>query len=410
MGEPVVAVRMDRRRFLAAAGAAAAAALAGCSGGPDRDLPTTPTGDWRAYAADAANTAAADAAVPPRGNPAWDEGDVHTAAPLALADAVLAAGDDVELLDGRTGESRWSAELDDDVDHTPAATDDRVVVADEGAVVALSRDDGAELWSTPLDRQARDAVSVHAGAGLATVPVGDVGLVAFDLGSGERLWTDRTLGARPAAFGAAPDGDGTAAVYVTGYRADGDTGVCRRLDPDGTRRWSVDLAGPDTAPVVTDEGLLVGDGGTLAVRDPADGSRRRTLGSFGERVRERLAVADGTAYVVGDGGDLVAVAFEDGSERWRADVSVMADAAPAVGADAVVVGARELPEDSLGGILALDRADGTPLWSHEIEGFDVAVSAPPVPADGAVYYSSSESLGVVALGDLPPLSTDTDDG
>jgi outer membrane protein assembly factor BamB len=395
---------MRRRRFLAGVGAAAAAALAGCFGGPNRELPAAPGGAWRQHAADTVNTAATDATVPPRGNPAWEEGDIHTAAPLALDDAVLAPGDEVELLDGRTGETRWEANFNEDVDHTPAATDDRVVVPAEGRVVALSLEDGAEL-AAPLTRRPQGSATVHADAGLVTVPVGDVGLTAFDLASGEELWTEETTNASPAAVAEGVDGP---SLYLTGYRPASDTGVLRRLNPDGTHRWSVNLGGPDTVPVVTEDGLLVGDDGTLAVHDPADGSRERTLGTFGNRVRERLAVADGTAYVVSDDSDLVAVDVADGTETWRADVSVMADAAPSVGAETVVVGARDLPEDSLGGILALDRSDGSPRWGHEIEGFDVAVSAPPVVADGAVYYSSNESIGVVALGDLPPLETEGD--
>jgi outer membrane protein assembly factor BamB len=159
--------------------------------------------------------------------------------------------------------------------------------------------------------------------------------------------------------------------------------------------------------VVTGDGLLVADGGTLAVHDPGDGSRRRELGSYGERIPERPAVADGTAFVVSYSGDLVAVGLADGTERWRAEVSVDTDAGPSVGAEAVVVGAYDLPTESLGGVVALERTDGSARWEHEIEGFDVTVSTPPTLADGAVFYASNESLGVVALGDLPPLETET---
>lgn len=396
---------MRRRRFLAGVGTVAAAALAGCFGGPNRELPAAPSGTWRQHAADTANTAATAATVPPRGNPAWDEGDVHTAAPLALDDTVLAPGNRVELLDGRTGETRWETDLDESVDHTPAATNDRVVVPAVGRVVALSLEDGAELWSTPLARQPRGSVTVHADAGLVTVPVRDVGLTAFDLASGENLWTEELIRASPAAVVEETD---SSLLCLTGYRPDDDTGVLRGLNPDGTRQWSVTFDSPDTAPVVIEDGLLVSDDGTLTIHNPTDGSRKRTVGTFGDQVNERLAVADGITYVVSDYNDLIAVNLADGTEMWRADVSVIASAGPSVGAETVVVGARKLPEASLGGILALDRSDGSSRWGHEIEGFDIAVSAPPVVADGAVYYSSNESIGIVALGDLPPLETETD--
>lgn len=392
---------MERRRFLAAAGAAAAAALAGCTGGPDRELPAVPTGAWRQHAADSANTAATDAAVPTRANPAWDEGEAHRAAPLVADGTVYTVDDAVEALDAKTGERLWDVDLDGEADHTPALGDGRLVVAADQQVVALAPDSGEQLWSTSVARPVQGPVTLPLDADLATLPVGEAGLVALAPDSGEERWTDETVSPRPAAV---DDG-----VYVTGYRPDGDTGVLRALDPaTGTRRWSVDLETPDAAPVVIGDGLLVADGGTLAVHDPADGARRRELGSFGTRIPERPAVADGTVFVVTADNALAAVDLADGTERWRADVSVDTDAGPSVGTEAVVVGAKDLPTESLGGVLALDRADGSSRWEHEIDGFDVTVSTPPALANGAVYYASNESLGIVALGDLPPLDADTE--
>ncbi len=388
---------VHRRRFLAAVGTTTVAALAGCAGGPGRELPATPGGAWPQHAADPANTGATGAAVPPRAAPAWDEGEAHRAAPLVADGTVYTVDDAVEALDAQTGERLWDVSLAGEADYTPALAGDRLVVAADQQLLALSLTDGEELWSTSLPRPVQGAVTASPNADLVTLPVGEARLMAFAVEDGEDRWTDETVSPRPAAVG--EDG-----AYLTGYRPDGDGGVLRALDPaDGTRRWSVALANPDAAPVLVEDGLLVADGGTLAVHDPASGERRRELGGFGNRIRERLAVADGTAFVVTADNALAAVEVADGTERWRADVSVDTDAGPSVGRDAVVVGAKDLPTESLGGVLALSRADGTPRWEHEIEGFDVTVSTPPTLADGAVFYTSNESRGVVALGDLPPL-------
>jgi len=393
---------VNRRRFLAAAGAAGVGALAGCVGGPNRELPAVPTSDWPQHAADHANTAATDAGVPTRANPAWDEGETHRAAPLVADGTVYTVANAVEALDARTGEYLWDVDLDGDADYTPALSDGRLVVPADQQVTALSPDDGERLWSVQVSGPVQDAVTLAPDADLVTLPVGEARLTALTLESGEERWIDETVSPRPAAIG--DDG-----VYLTGYRPDGNTGVLRALDPTtGARRWSVDLESPDTAPVVTDDGLLVVDGGTLAVHDTADGARRRDLGSFGDRIPERPAVADGTVFVVTADNALAAIDLSDGTEQWRADVSVDTDAGPSVGAEAVVIGAQDLPTESLGGVLALDRADGTPRWEHEIEGFDVTVSTPPILADGVVYYASNESRGVVALGDLPPVDTETE--
>lgn len=380
-------IRMTRRRALAA-GASALAALAGCTG-PGRELPERPTGDWRHRAADAANTAAADVSVPPRGTPAWDAGE-DRAAPLVADGTVYTVGGEVAALDAKTGEESWVADLEDGAQHAPALADGHLVVGDDRRVVALDPSDGSERWTASMDRIADGPVTAAAGPGIATVPVGETGLVGVDLASGDRLWTDDGRGTRQAAIA-----DGT--VYATGWAADGETGTLRALDPaDGSRRWETDLDDPDAAPVVTGEGLLVADAGTLALHDPAAGDRRRELGSFGEEIWTSPAVADGTAYVAGDDG-LVAVSLADGTVEWRADVTPYPDVGVTVGRDAVVAGDNDLP-----GVVAFERADGRRRWERQVDGFDAVVSTPPVLADGAVFYGSNESLGIVALGDLPP--------
>ncbi|MEF8830201.1 MAG: PQQ-binding-like beta-propeller repeat protein [Halobacteriales archaeon] len=376
-----------RREFLAASVSTLALA-AGCLG-PDRALPERPTGAWRHRAGNARNTGASAVEVPPRGTPAWDEGEIHTAAPLVDGGTVFTVSGEATALDATDGSEEWAAELDGEVDHAPALTDDRLVVATDEATVALDRTDGTEVWSTSLPRPARGAVTVDGDAGLATVPLGERGVQALDLDSGARRWRDGTVGPNQAGIAA-----GT--VYVTGYRDDGDTGVLRGLDAVGTRQWAVDLDHPDAPPVVADAGLVVSDAGTIAVHDPDDGTRRRELGDFGDRIDPPPAVADGTVYVPGDDG-LAAVSLADGTVEWSIDAKVTVDTGVTVAREAVVAPVTDLP-----GVVAFERADGSRRWEHRIEGFDAAASTPAVPADGAVFYASNESIGVVALGDLPP--------
>lgn len=381
---------LSRRRALAV-GVGALASLAGCSGGPNRSLPETPTGEWRQRAHDARNTGAADVTVPPRGTPAWDEGEAHVAAPLVSDGSVFSVSHEVTALDARTGEYEWEVDLPEKADYAPALLGDRLVVGAGDRLVALARDDGSEVWRTSLSELARSPVVGTPGdPGVVAVNVGDAGLRAFDPGSGDRLWSDRTVGARRP--GIADD-----AVYVAGYREDGDTGVLRALDAaDGSRQWERDLDHPDTAPVVADVGLVVCDGGTVAVHDPADGTRERELGEFGNRIEESPAVADGTAYLPSRDG-LAAVSLDDGTVEWRNDVTVTADTGVTVGRDAVVAPITDLP-----GVAAFERSDGSTRWEYTVEGFDAAASTAGVLADGAVFFTSNESVGVVALGDLPP--------
>ncbi|MFW5939146.1 MAG: PQQ-binding-like beta-propeller repeat protein [Halolamina sp.] len=390
---------MRRRALLASAATVMAAATAGCVGGSNRSLPSAPTGDWTHRAHDARNTGAADASVPPRVSRAWARGAAGTATPLIDGDTVYAVDDEATALDARTGEEQWATDLPETADTTPALTDDGLLVAAEDQLLALDRDDGEEQWGIDLARPVDGALTAPPDPGVVTVPLGSRrgadGLVAYDVETGDRLWSEGTLSPRPTAI---VDG----AVFVTGYQQDGDTGVLRRLSAaDGERDWAVELDGPDTPPVVADVGLLVADGGTLAVHDREDGSRERPLGSFGDRIQATPAVTDGTAFVTSDQGDLVAVDVDDGTERWRRAVGVVAGTGVGVGENVVVASVTNLPETSLAGVAAYWREDGTLRWGYEIEGFDAYPSTAPVLAEGAVYLTSNERSGVVALGDLP---------
>lgn len=388
----------NRRRFLAA-GAATLAGLAGCLGGSSRELPESPTGEWPQFAHDAGNTGTSPVSVPPRGNRAWDEGESTTASPVLGDGLVFVVGSGATAVDGRTGSEEWRTELSGratEANHAPALDDDRLVVATNDAVVAFDREDGEELWSSPLSFPPDGALTLVDEPARALVPIGEAGLVAVDADGGEEAWTDDTIAPRT------PVRTGDRLVF-TGYRSDGDTGVLRSVGvEDGERQWAVDLDHPDTPPVLAENGIVVADSGTLALHDPADGTRLQELGSFGDRIPAMPAVADGTAYLGIEGSELLAVSLSDGTVEWRVDAGVTGDAAIAVGENAVVAAVESLPEATGAGVVALDRDGGDVLWEYEIGGFDPTPTTPPVLADGAVFFASNASSGVVALGDLPP--------
>jgi outer membrane protein assembly factor BamB len=309
---------------------------------------------------------------------------------------VFSVADGVTALDAETGEEEWAADLPESVDHTPVLADDRLIVAAGDRLVAFESTDGSERWSTRLPRPVGDALT--AGDSMVTVPLAGrierPGIVAYATGDGEQLWTAPTVGARTAAL----DGD---AVYVSGYRQDGDTGILRSLaTDDGSIDWEVELDHPDTGPVVADGSVVLGDDGGLGVHDPDTGERVRTLGPFGDRLPEPPAVAGGTAFLGSTDPAIVAVSIDDGSIEWTREGSVAARIS--AGRETVVVAAETLPEASAAGIAGLERSTGDVRWQHELEGFDVFPSTPPALADGAVFFCSNDSSGIVALGDLAP--------
>lgn len=385
---------MQRRAFLTTI-AGTVGAIAGCLGDSNRSLPTEPDGDWSQRSHDCRNTGAADVTVPERGNRAWETGSAGSIEPLVADGMVFSVGSSVTALDAQTGKQDWEYELPAQSGPTPALADDYLVVAVGQRIVALNRDNGSEQWTTELPRPAEKAVTVD--SSVAVVPLaarkGTSGLIAFDTATGERLWEHSTLAASPAAIA-------DTRVFVTGYRQDGETGILQALSlADGSLLWESELAHPDTEPVVADSELLVADQGTLAVYNPEDGSRRRVLGDFGDRISEPPAVTDGLAFVGTQNQEIAVISITDGSTVWQR--SGDASEGLSVGTETVVTSGESLPESSLAGLAAFDRADGSVRWEHQIEGFDAYPSTAPVLAGGAVYYTGTASSGVVALGDLP---------
>ena len=114
---------------------------------------------------------------------------------------------------------------------------------------------------------------------------------------------------------------------------------------------------------------------------------------------EPPAVTDGLAFVGTQNQEIAVISITDGSIVWRR--SGDAYEGLSVGTETVVTSGESLPESSLAGLAAFDRADGSVRWEHQIEGFDAYPSTAPVLASGAVYYTGTASSGVVALGDLP---------
>lgn len=378
------------RREALAAGVGALSLAGGCLG-PNQALPERPDGSWTHRAHDSRNTGATPATVPASATPAWDAGEAHMAAPLVDDGTVYSVSHELTALDAKTGDTIWEADFDGKADHAPAALSDRLVVGADDWVHAIDRADGTVRWSTSLDEVAIGPVTASPDGSLVTVPIGNERLQAFDPESGDRRWHASIVNPSQAAIA-----DGT--VYVTGYRPDGDTGLLEAVSAsDGAPIWEVDIEHPDAPPVVAAEGLVVADAGTLALHDPADGTRVRDLGAFGNTVAVPPAIADGTAYVAAGDGGLAAVSLADGSIEWEVDVQVTVDTGITVGAEAVVAPLTDLP-----GVVAFERSDGSLRWEHPIEGFDAYASTPAILADGAVFYASNESLGVVALGDLQP--------
>lgn len=401
-----------RRRALACVIGCGTAALAGCldDGDHGRPLPDTPSGTWQQFAHDAGNTGTSDVSVPERGTPAWESGGAETVPPIVAGETVFSVAEELIALDTRTGDERWSVDLDagsSDVT-TPAVTDEQVLFGIEDRVVAFARDDGDELWETPIEGAPLGPTTVSADHQVAIVPFerrtqGEpvAELIAFDTETGDTEWT-ASVRVSPST---APPAVFEDRVYGAGHVQE-ETAVLRGFSvADGTLDWESELDDPETPPIVTPAGVYIGDGGRLRRYEHSgdDTGTPFDLPGNGGGIRA-IAVADGTAFVLSDDG-LSAVSVTDGSRQWDVDAEPRADGI-CVGRETVVapVSSDEFDLDtSWPCVAAFDRSDGTTRWYHPIDdAFDPSVGAPPAIADGAVYFVSNTVDGIAALGDLPP--------
>jgi outer membrane protein assembly factor BamB len=120
----------------------------------------------------------------------------------------------------------------------------------------------------------------------------------------------------------------------------------------------------------------------LGVSISAPSSALKVLWTYdvGDLIQSSAAIANGTVYVGGGNGDLVALDFATGTLRWKYTTgNLIGESSPAVGNDAVYIG-------DLGGLLhAVSPRDGKRLWTFET---GAEIKASPVIAGDVVLIGS----------------------
>lgn len=191
-------------------------------------------------------------------------------------------------------------------------------------VVALET--GAERWSCS-GRRAYQRPAVAGGRVFVTTL--DDTVVAFDLGSGEELWTAERLDWIDALV---PVRDGLLVARGAGFQV---------LDPEtGEEAWA-HLAQAEDGAWLSTESIAVADG----------------VAYVGYSIRANVELSIGDRSIV-EGG-VYAVDLESGDVLWTGAVQDRVSAPPAVADDTVLVATRSGLSDA---VLALDRSDGSLRW------------------------------------------------
>lgn len=234
---------------------------------------------------------------------------------VGFGDDAIGSGDgDVHAL-AFDGTERWTREVGS-VYERPRVRDGVCYAGSDDAVVrALDTGDGDVLWATDVDGTDPDVLAVD-----DVVYVAGASFLGLDRADGSVRWR-YSVGDEYVRRAVVDDG----VAYVNA------SDRLAALD-GGTERWSVELDGWFEA---AESGYLFVD---------HEGGLSAFAADTGERVwslaveEPRVAAADGVVYVGGD--ELVAVAVDDWTERWRAGL----DGATAEG---VTVGAGGEAERSV---------------------------------------------------------------
>jgi outer membrane protein assembly factor BamB len=357
----------SRRAALTLLGSTAITALSGCltgvgSGNDDATTPVTErtvdgTGSITGYHVDAGNTGRLDDPAPSSPSVAWrrtparydgsqpvvDGTDVYVAfdgtlVKVALDDGEAAWTADVghasesepavhggvvyatvwnggestprglAAVDATDGSVRWRALPGNDIGAAPTATDDAVFVGgghENGEVAAVDAD-GSVRWRRDLGEYAAAPAVAGDVVVYATGEAGSV--VTLDAATGETVW-ERSLDDRAVA---APTVAGGTVLIAD------ESGSVRALDAaTGERRWRTVVEGHVRHSVAVDgESVVVAHGDGVTTLSLSGGERLWWTAL--DRTPTAPMVADGTT-LVGVGRNVIGLAGDDGTERWRVE-------------------------------------------------------------------------------------------
>jgi outer membrane protein assembly factor BamB len=264
---------------------------------------------------------------------------------------------------------RWTFATDGPVISSPAVTQTVVYFgSDDGAMYAVSREDGREAWRFETGGPVRSSPAVADGK----VFFGsyDGSFYALDASSGEVVWSFATDGERR-------------------WRARNLDGMTP-LDTVHDDPWDFFLS----SPVVSNGTVFFGTGeGTLYGLDVATGAVRWAV-ETDDTIHSSPAVVDGVVYVGNMESRLYAVAEATGEELWHFQAGTDSayfnqhglQSSPLVANGRVYVGGRD------GGLHTIDASTGEALWKLDTNGSWVLGSA---ALDGNRLYLGTSDTNVL---------------
>ena len=317
--------------------------------------------------------------------------DDGAAAPLLIHEGrviVIDLGGTIRALDGGTGREAWFVELPSGVETAPTIADGTLyAIGGDGVLRTISLADRSTGWTA----DGFNDTSIITVSGDVVLAGGPGEIIALSTDDGRELWRSETGGSDRSSI----DGD---VVYVGGDRS----GLFTALSvEDGTRRWQLDT---DVARVLTP---AVDDGGMVIAGRDVPGGRNVVIGldRAGEeqwrweppgrdRIGAHLLADDRVIVSLGSpAGGMHALQRDTGGEVWAQDVSGEQVMVPIVaGATIYVGGDRD-------GVTAVDAPTGAIRWTYELGPvLDGGLTA----SGGLLFVTTADAGGggrVIALAD-----------
>jgi outer membrane protein assembly factor BamB len=336
------------------------------------DAPVDPGAVWSGYMGGTERAPFAEEPVPleaPEILWSSEAGRGLSSSPVLSGEVLVASttGRGIITLSAESGERFWEHMKDGPLTAAPVVDAERIYVSTNdvrGEVYALNRVDGSERWSRR-----------HPGV---NAPL---------LLDGERLYLATRSG------------------YLSALNSD-----------TGASIWSVQVGPGATAPVVAGDRVLVGTSRDSLFAVDAESGKIVDRRGLGAQISAAPAAGNGMLYLPLQSGEVAALRADDLQEAWRVRVDGPILAAPAVSRDGsvyvldrtgavhvvdrdgasrrlgaaggVVTGSLVLAQNALvvgrvdGTLLALDRDDGSVLWSLRLGD---SIHTPALLRDGVIF-------------------------
>ncbi len=275
-------------------------------------------------------------------------------------------GGSIVAIDVLTGSERWRFPTEQAIGGTPAVAGGIVYAGDmSGIVYALDAGSGEELWrqdlqsgwtsapvvvgDTVLIATARYRASLHIAAQDGTVVVGS-GLVGQPE-DGFRLYAfDRTTGQEQ---------------WYSGDDLSGQPGLFAFNAESGALTWHFEMSSFESGPAIYDGRVYAGStlDATVYALDLTTGDEdwHAPLGQD-LPLNSSPAVSGGSVIVTTATGSIVCLDASSGEERWRANAGHIT-----LNSSAIVVDGAVYVVDTAHGVIALSAADGSVLWSEQLD-------------------------------------------